>query len=169
MTREHAELAIKLLPDPDTDDSALENLIVQLRRVLLELDVEAVEPMAASQVSAGSKGFDLETGALIVRFALHSDALRSVVLCVRRWAGRQRLCSVKLTLDSDSLVITGPHSATQERAVDLWIARHASQELSRPADDDHFTSRPAGAQHPATPNLASVMLGILDDSCKLPN
>ena len=128
MTSEHAELAIGLLPDSDTDDLALLDLTVQLRRLLLGLDVEAVERAAASQVSAGAKGFQLEIGALIVRFALRPDVLRSVVSCVCSWASRQPLRSVKLTLDSDSLEIAGPHSSAQERAVDLWIARHAGQE-----------------------------------------
>jgi len=127
MTAEHLELAIELLAGPDTDDQELAELAFRLRGELLDLDVETVEPAAAGQALADAKGIDLlAIGALIVRFALCPDVLRSVVSGVRSWAGRQRVCSVKLTLDGDSLEITGPRSAAQERLVDLWIARHAS-------------------------------------------
>ncbi len=127
MTEEHSELVIKLLAESDTDDQELAELAFRLQAELLDLDVEAVEPTTAGQAPADAKGIDLlAIGALIVRFALRPDVLRSVVSSVRSWADRQRVYGVKLTLDGDSLEITGPHSAAQERAVDLWIARHAS-------------------------------------------
>ena len=127
MTGEHSELAIELLAEPDTDDQELAELAFRLRGELLDLDVEAVEPAATGQAPADAKGIELlAIGALIVRFALRPDVLRSVVSGVRSWASRQRMRSVKLTLDGDSLEITGPRSAEQERLVDLWIARHAS-------------------------------------------
>jgi len=127
MTGKHSELAIELLADPDTDDQELAELASRLRGELLDLDVEDVEPAAAGQAPVDAKGAELlAIGAMIVRFALRPDVLRSVVAGVRSWAGRQRVRSVKLTLDGDSLEITGPRSAEQERLVDLWIARHAS-------------------------------------------
>ncbi len=127
MTEEHSELAIELLAEPGTDDQELAELAFRLRGELVDLDVEAVEPATAGQAPADSKGIELlAIGALIVRFVLRPDVLRAVVSGVRSWAGRQRACSVKLTLDGDSLEITGPRSADQERLVDLWIARHAS-------------------------------------------
>ena len=130
MIGQGSELVIKLRPDPYTGDLTLTRLTSELRDVLLELDVDAVERVVAPQVSAVAKGYHLETGVLMVRFALGPDLLQSVVSSVRRWADRrQRLCSaVELTLDGDSLEITGPHSAAQERVVDLWIARHTSLE-----------------------------------------
>ena len=126
MIAEHSKVAIELLADPDADDQELAELAYRLRGELLDLDVEAVEPAAAGQAPADAKGIDLlAIGALIVQFA-NSDALRSVVSGVWSWAARQRVRSVKLTLDGDSLEITGSRSAEQERLVDLWIARHAS-------------------------------------------
>jgi hypothetical protein len=126
MAQAYSELAIEVQADPDTDDQELAELASRLRAELLGLDVEAVEPATAGQAPADAKGIGLlAIGALIVRFALRPDVLRSVVSAVRSWAGCQRACSVKLTLDGDSLEITGPRSAGQERLVDLWIARHA--------------------------------------------
>jgi hypothetical protein len=127
MTGEHSELAIELLADPDTDDQELAELAFRLRGELLDLDVEAVKPATAGQAPADAKGIDLlAIGTMIVQFALQPDVLRSVVSGVRSWAGRQRACSVKLTLDGDSLEVSGPRSAAQDQLVDLWIARHAS-------------------------------------------
>lgn len=129
MTGERSELAVDVLAGPGTDDQELAELAFRLRGELLDLDVEAVEPATAGQAPADSKGIELLTiGALIVRFVLRPDVLRAVVSGVRSWAGRQRACSVKLTLDGDSLEITGPRSAAQDRAVDLWIACHARPE-----------------------------------------
>jgi hypothetical protein len=129
MTEDHSELVIKLLAEPDTDDQELAELTSRLRAELLDFDVESVEPATAGQAPAAAKGIDLlAIGALIVRFVFHPDVLRSVVSGVRSWAARQQVSSVKLTLDGDILEITGPRSAAQDRAVDLWIARHASPE-----------------------------------------
>lgn len=126
MTEEHSELAIELLAEPDTDDQELAELAFRLRGELLDLDVEAVESASAGQAPADAKGIGLlAIGGLIVRFALSPDVLRSVVSGVRSWAARQRVLSVKLTLDGDSVEVTGPRSAGQDRLIDLWIARHA--------------------------------------------
>jgi hypothetical protein len=127
MNEGHSELAVNLMAGPDTDDHELAELAYRLRAELLDLDVETVDLAAAGQAPADAKGIDLlAVGALIVRFARRPGVLRSVVSGLRSWAGRQQVSSVKLTLDGDTLEITGPHSAAQDRAVDLWIARHAS-------------------------------------------
>lgn len=128
MVEGHSALAIQMVAEPDTDQQELAELTFRLQAELLELDVAIVEPAAFGQAPTDSKGLSAAAvGALIVRFSLRADVLRSVVSGVRSWAGRQRVSSVKLTLDGDSLEITGPHSAAQDRAVDLWIARHADQ------------------------------------------
>lgn len=125
MADEHSELAIQVLADPDVDDQELAELTFRLRSELLDLDVEAVEP-AAGQAPADAKGIGLlAIGGLIVRFVLDPDMLRAVVSCVGSWVGRQRVRSVKLTLDGDSCEVTGLRSAELERLIDLWIARHA--------------------------------------------
>jgi len=126
MTQAHSGLTIAVQADPDTDDQELAEWTFRLRAELLDLDVEAVESATTGQAPADAKGIELlAIGALIVRFTLRPDVLQSVVAGVRSWVGRQRVCSVKLTLDGDSLEITGLRSAEQDRLVDLWIARHA--------------------------------------------
>lgn len=127
MAEGHSALAIQMLAEPDTDQEELAELTFRLQAELLELDVAMVEPADSGPAPGDSKGLSAAAaGALVVRFALRADILRSVVSGVRSWARRQHVYSVKLTLDGDSLEITGPHSAAQDRAVDLWIARHAN-------------------------------------------
>jgi hypothetical protein len=62
----------------------------------------------------------------VVQFVLRQEVLTSIIDGVRAWLQRQSARSVKLTLDGDSLEITGPTSAEQDRLVELWVARHAS-------------------------------------------
>ena len=66
----------------------------------------------------------LALGGLVVRFA-DSGVLQLLVSSVRSWLGRQHHRSIKLTLDGDSLELTGMSSAEQERLIDLWVNRHA--------------------------------------------
>jgi hypothetical protein len=126
MAEEQGELAIQIIGEPQADDEELAELSYRLRAELLELDVETVEQESTGPIPADAKGAGLlAIGGLIVRLTLSPDALKGLVTGVRSWANRQRLSSVKLTLDGDSCEVTGRPSAEMERLVDLWIARHA--------------------------------------------
>jgi hypothetical protein len=70
----------------------------------------------------------LAIGGLAIRFAMQSAVLKSVVDTTVAWLGRQRARSVKLTLDGDTLELTGVSSDEQDRLVDQWIARHADED-----------------------------------------
>ncbi len=126
MTEAQGELAIQLEAGSDVDDEELADLADRLRDELLELDVDKVVPAAAGDAPANVKGAELlSIGGLLVQFVLRPDVLRSIVRGVRSWLGRQRVRSVKLTLDGDTCEVTGLTSVDQERLIDLWIARHA--------------------------------------------
>lgn len=127
MIDERTQLAIQLQAGPDVDDEELGDLAGRLRDELLELDVDKVLPAASGEVPADAKGAEiLSVGALLVRFALRPEVLRSIISGVRSWLSRQRVRSIKLTLDGDSCEVTGLTSLEQERLIELWIARHAS-------------------------------------------
>jgi hypothetical protein len=126
MAEEQGELAIQIIGDPQADDEELAELTYRLRDELLVLDVATVEQEATGSAPADAKGAGLlAIGGLIVRLALSPDGLKGVVSGVRSWASRQRLSSVKLTLDGDTCEVTGRPSAEMEQLIDLWIARHA--------------------------------------------
>lgn len=120
------ELTAQLDAGPNQDAEEVFELTQGLRGELLELDVDTVELGADGEAPAGSKGPELlAIGGLAIRFALQSSVLKSVVDTTVAWLGRQRARSVKLTLDGDTLELTGVSSNEQSRLVDQWIARHA--------------------------------------------
>jgi hypothetical protein len=106
------------------DAEYLARLTYRLRDELLALDVNNVELAAAGEAPDGSMGASvLATGGLVVRFVAQ-DVLRSIVSSVRSWLARQQCRSIKLTLGGDSLELTGISSATQDKLIELWMARH---------------------------------------------
>jgi hypothetical protein len=128
MDNEHRELALELETLPDTDSEELAALVQRLRAELLDLDVDRVEPLTAGEAPEGAKGVELlALGVLVVQFVLQPGVLTSIVDGVRSWLQRQSVRSVKLTLDGDSLEVTGVSSEEQDRLVELWIARNATR------------------------------------------
>jgi hypothetical protein len=123
---EQAQLAAVVDAGADSDAEELADLTRRLREQLLELDVDAVEPATGGEAPTGSKGVELlAIGGLVIQFAMKSEVLKSVVDATTAWLGRQQGRSVKLTLDGDTLEVTGVSSDEQRRLVDLWVARHA--------------------------------------------
>jgi hypothetical protein len=120
------QLAAVVDAGPDSDAEELAELTQRLRGQLLELDVDAVEPATGGEPPAGSKSVELlAIGGLVVQFAMKSEILRSVVDATAAWLGSRHGRSVKLTLDGDTLEVSGVSSDEQRRLVDLWVARHA--------------------------------------------
>jgi hypothetical protein len=126
MTTESDELSVELQAEPDTDAEELTELAGRLRAELLDLDVDAVQQPERGEVPEGSKGVGLlAAGELVVRLATSPELLASIIAGVRSWLGRNRVRSVKLTLDGDALEVSGLSSAEQDQLIDLWVARHA--------------------------------------------
>lgn len=119
-------LSAEVQVEPGTDAEELFQLMGRLREELLDLDVDSVQLAARDEVPAGSKGAGLlASGGLLIRIAAGHDVLQALVAGVRSWLQRQRAHSVKLTLDGDSLEVTGISSAEQDRLIELWVTRHA--------------------------------------------
>lgn len=120
------EVAAVLDAGPDADAEELLGLTQRLRGELLALDVDEVALAGGGEAPDGAKGVELLAfGGLAIRFALRSAVLRSVVDTTVAWLGRQQARSVKLTLDGDTLEVTGISSDEQLRLIDQWVARHA--------------------------------------------
>ena len=119
-------VAATLDAGPGHDAGELAELTGRLRDELLELDVDAVEPATGGAAPDGAKGLELlAIGGLVVRFAMKAGVLRAVADATVGWLGRQQARSVKLTLEGDTLELTGVSSDEQQRLIDLWVARHA--------------------------------------------
>ena len=127
MTGAQWQMAAQLDAGPEQDAEELAELTQRLRDELLELDVDAVEPATGGAAPDGAKGLELlAVGGLVVRFAMKAPVLRTVVDTIVKWLGRQQARSVKLTLDGDTLELTGVSSDEQQRLIELWVARHAT-------------------------------------------
>jgi hypothetical protein len=122
-----SELSVQPQPGPDTDAEELAELVGRLRTELLDLDVDAVRQPTHGEAPEGSKAAGLVTvGELVVRLMTSPEVLASIIGAVGSWVRRNRVRSVKLTLDGDALEVTGVSSAEQERLIDLWVTRHGT-------------------------------------------
>ena len=94
----------------------------RLRAELLDLDVDSVEPLPEEAAPEGTKGLSGLAGALAVRLGV--AGLKKVVARVRDWASRNNR-TVEVTIDGDTVKITGATIEQQEQLVNVWLARHA--------------------------------------------
>jgi hypothetical protein len=127
MEERPATLGIQVAVGPDADAEEVADATLQLRRELLDLDVEAVELPAAGEPPPGTRAVELAAlGALVVTVA-QSPLLGPVVAAVRSWLAGAPQRSIKLELDGDTLELTGLSSKEQQRLVDEWLRRHESR------------------------------------------
>jgi hypothetical protein len=120
-------LGIHVVVGPDADAEEVAEATLQLRRELLDLDVEAVELVRGGEPPPGTRAVELAAlGALVVTVA-QSPLLGPVVAAVRSWLAGAPQRSVKLELDGDALELTGLSSKEQRRLTDEWLARHTSR------------------------------------------
>jgi hypothetical protein len=107
----------------------LAELTGQLRRTLLELDVDTVEPVPAGQAPPDAKAVEaLALGGLLVSLANASGLLGSVVEAIQSWLVGRGPRRVRLELDGDVLEVSGVSSRRQDELVKVWLDRHAGRE-----------------------------------------
>src|ERR1035438_489379 len=125
MTGTLPKMVVEIDVGPSDDAEYMARLTYRLRDELLNLDVDDVQIAANDEVPENAKAIGLvAAGGLVVRFIGH-EVLESIIDRVRSWLARQHCRSIKLTLDGDTLELTGVSSAEQNRLVDLWVTRHA--------------------------------------------
>jgi hypothetical protein len=124
MEERPATLGIQVAVGPDADAEEVAEATLQLRRELLELDVEAVELPRAGEPPSGSRAVELAAlGALAVALA-QSQLLGAVVAAVRSWLAGAPQRSIKLEFEGDVLELSGVSSKEQRRLTDEWLRRH---------------------------------------------
>lgn len=117
---------IQVAVGPDADAAEVAEAALQVRRELLDLDVDAVEPQWAGEPPPGTRAVDLTAlGGLVVTIA-QSALLPDVLAAVRAWLSRSQSRSIKLELGGDVLELTGVSSAEQRRLADEWLRRQES-------------------------------------------
>jgi hypothetical protein len=109
------------LPAEDVDE-----LTVQLRRELLESDVVDVRRAPGSEPPPGARAGDVAAiGSLLVTLSTTAAALKAAVGTLRGWLGSNSNRKVVLSLDGDTIEISGSSDDEQRRLIALWIERHA--------------------------------------------
>lgn len=116
------DVVLRVQPASDGDDAELADLTRRLRSRLLDLDVDAVDPVADTSPTEGAKGLETLVGWLAVR--LGKEALRQVIAGVIEWATRTNH-TVEISYQGDSLKVSGVTSAQQERLINDFLDRHA--------------------------------------------
>ncbi len=125
MSTDPARIGISITGGRGADAEAVADATSQLRRELLELDVDSVYMPRSENPPPGSRGADVAAlGALVVTIA-QSPLLGSVVDTVQSWLARSRQGTVKLELGGDVLELTGVSSDEQRRLTDEWLRRHS--------------------------------------------
>jgi hypothetical protein len=127
MNERRSALGVQLALGPDDDPEEIAEATFQLRRELLDLDVDAVEIPTAGEPPPGSRAVDVAAlGALVVHLA-NSQLLGTVVTAIGSWLAGSSRRSIKLELDGDALELTGVSSKEQRRLTDEWLARHTGR------------------------------------------
>lgn len=121
MTEENLLLTLSLDASPDGDDVERSRLTQQLRRQLLELDVEQVELVRDGRTPTGSKSAEAVTiGALLVTLA--PTALTGAISLVQTWLDRHATSSIEISLPGKSITLTGGSSVDTQRLLDAFLA-----------------------------------------------
>lgn len=116
-------LALDIAPEADAEEA--ERLTRQLRRELLELDVESADLVREGEAPAKAKAGDpVAWGELLLTLAASGGALTALVKALQAWVTRQNQSSLSLEIDGDKLEVTGASTEERERLIMAWLSRH---------------------------------------------
>jgi len=119
------KLRIDVGVEPDADAAELDEATQQLRRELLELDVDGVERPSAGPPPPGTRAVEAALlGTLLVTAT--RELVSAVVRAVTGWLGRRPGRSVKLEIAGDWIEVTDPSAEDQQRLIAAFLAHHAA-------------------------------------------
>ena len=121
------QLEVRLLSAADAPDAEREQQTRQLRRELLSTDVSDVTFAAGGPAPDGSRGVDVAAiDTLIVTLGHAGTLFNSVLNVLRQWTERHRGNTLELTLNGQSLTVTGLSADDQRAAVQEWLRASAA-------------------------------------------
>lgn len=121
-----SEIAIAVRLEADADSAELQDATSQLRRELLELDVDDVKAPEGGEAPPGTRGgAAAEIGTLLV--AAGHAAIGPIVAAIQSWVARRASRSVKLTIDGDSIEVSNVSPDDQRELIQSFLARHAPE------------------------------------------
>lgn len=125
MPNELLYIGLQLDAGADADAQELDELTAQLRRQLLEFDVESVDRVRAGEAPPGTRGLDVMVlGGLFLTLSKSPELLKVVMGVVQSWVAGRQGRSAELQIASDTLKVSGISSEEQQRLIDLFVERH---------------------------------------------
>jgi hypothetical protein len=122
----NVEVLLRLDAGPDSDDEELDRHTEQLRRRLLELDVENAYRPAVSDAPEGARAIDAATmGLIVVQLLPVLPALHDIVQIVRVWLSQHPDRTATLEIDGDRIEVSGISMEEQRELIRIWTDRHA--------------------------------------------
>ncbi len=119
-------LHVEVRLDEAADAELLDEEIIQLRRELLELDVDRVVRPTAGAGPSGTRAVEGSAlGALLVEAG--PGVIGGVVQAIMAWVSRRSTRCVKLTLGQDSIELSNVSTDDQGRMLEAFLARHTPQ------------------------------------------
>jgi hypothetical protein len=122
------QVTVDIQPGPELDAEVGERLTRQLRRELLELDVESVALLPPDRAAPeGAKGDPLTVGALVVALSASGGVFTALIETLRDWlarhGGRHR---VSVTIDGDTIELDAASTGQQDQLVEAYLRRHTN-------------------------------------------
>jgi hypothetical protein len=118
-----ADVRVEVIgPEGDSDEVA--GLVQDLRRELLDLDVDSVTPAPVGPAPAGSKGIEMAAAAaLLVQVKGSVVAVGAVIAGVRAWLarGRDQGLAVKVSIGEHTLELSRATPEQQEQLVQEFL------------------------------------------------
>ena len=119
-----ATFSLELEPESGMSAEDVEELTLGLRRELLESDVLAVERPPGGEPPPGARAVDaLAIGSLVVTLSTTAAGLNAMVGTVRGWLRSNPNRRVALSLNGDTIELTGAGLEAERRLTQLWIER----------------------------------------------
>jgi hypothetical protein len=120
------ELELRLIGADEDDPERVAELTYQLRRELLDLDVEAVRVQSSGPVPSGTKGAEaLAIGQLIVQIS--ATVLPALLTTMQSWVSRLGSQKIRIKVGDDEIELSGPMSSAERRAlIKAFADRRAS-------------------------------------------
>jgi hypothetical protein len=124
MDDQRTELTIELGAE-GADETELDSLTTRLRQELLQLDVDEVERPSAGPAPEGSRAIELAAaGALVVGLIRDNAVIESLIGTLQGWLARDQSRTIKVTLDGDTIELSGASDEDRRRLIRHWVAAH---------------------------------------------